>query len=94
MKLLIQLSHPNYRNRVIIVLRELLAADTEGTEGIRAVGVVFQQFLLRFGLLLHTFVLAEAGATALHSGGMDGEDEVGVVLPIEVRHEPIAYLTI
>ena len=40
-------------------------------------------------MLLHGFVLAEAVATALHSGGLDGEDEVVVVLAVEVRHEAL-----
>ncbi len=40
-------------------------------------------------MFLHGFVLAEAVATALHSGGLDGEDEVVVVLAVEVRHEAL-----
>ena len=71
------------------MLWELLAADIEGVEGICAVGAVLQQIFFRFGLLLHGFVLAEAVATALHSGGLDGEDEVVVVLAVEVRHEAL-----
>lgn len=40
-------------------------------------------------LLLHTFVLAEAVATTLHSCGLDGEDKVIVVLAVEVRHKAL-----
>ncbi len=71
------------------MLWELLAADIEGVESIGAVGAVFEEIFFRFGLLLHRFVLAEAVATALHSGGLDGEDEVVVVLAVEVRHEAL-----
>ena len=71
------------------MLWELLAANIEGVEGICAVGAVFEEIFFRFGLLLHGFVLAEAVATALHSGGLDGEDEVVVVLAVEVRHEAL-----
>ena len=71
------------------MLWELLAADIEGVEGIGAVGAVFEKVFLRFGLLLHALVLAEAVASALHSGGLDGEDEVIVVLAVEVRHEAL-----
>ncbi len=71
------------------MLRELLAADIEGVEGICAVGTVLKEIFFRFGLLLHRFVLSEAVATALHAGGLDGEDEVVVVLAVEVRHEAL-----
>ena len=58
------------------MLRELLAAYIEGVEGICAVGAMLEEIFFGFGLLLHGFVLAEAVATALHSGTLDGEDEV------------------
>ena len=58
------------------MLWELLAADIEGVESVCAVGAVFEEVFFGFGLLLHGFVLAEAVATALHSGTLDGEDEV------------------
>ena len=60
-----------------------------GIVGIGAVGAVFKEVFLGFGLLLHTLVLAEAVAPSLHSGGLDGEDEVVVVLAVEVRHETL-----
>ena len=41
------------------MLWELLAADIEGVEGIGAVGAVFEEVFLGFGLFLHGFVLAE-----------------------------------
>ncbi len=71
------------------MLWELLAAYVERVEGVGAVGAVFEEIFFRFGLLLHRFVLAEAVATALHSGGLDGEDEIVVVLAVEVRHEAL-----
>ena len=83
------LSHPTHANWVQIVLWELLAADVEGVEGIGAVGAVFEKVFLGFGLLLHALVLAEAVASSLHSCGLDGEDEVIVVLAVEVRHEAL-----
>ncbi len=71
------------------MLWELLATDIERIEGICAVSAVFEEVFFRFGLFLHRFVLAEAVATALHAGGLDGEDEVIVVLSVEVRHEAL-----
>ena len=83
------LSHPTNSNRVQIVLWELLAADIKRVEGIGAVGAVLQEVFLGFWLLLHTLVLAEAVAPSLHSGGLDGEDKVVIVLAVEVRHETL-----
>ena len=71
------------------MLWELLAADVEGVEGIGAIGTVFEEVFLRFGLLLHTFIFAEAISPTLHPGRLDGEDEVVVVLSVEVRHEAL-----
>ena len=71
------------------MLWELLAADIERIEGIGAVGAVFEKVFFGLRLLLHTFVLAEAVATSLHSCGLDGEDKVIVVLAIEVRHKAL-----
>ena len=67
------------------MLWELLATDIEGVEGIGAVGAVFEKVFLGFGLLLHALVLAEAVAPSLHSCGLDGDDEIIVVLAVEVR---------
>ena len=71
------------------MLWELLAADIEGVEGIGAVGAVLQEVFFGLGLLLHGFVFAEAVASALHAGGLNGKDEVIVVLAVEVRHETL-----
>ena len=71
------------------MLWELLAADIESVEGIGAVGTVFEKVFFGLRLLLHTFVLAEAVATSLHSCGLDGEDKVIVVLAVEVRHQSL-----
>ena len=71
------------------MLWELLAADIEGIEGIGAIGAVFEKVFFGFGLFFHTFVLAEAVASSLHSCGLDGEDKVIVVLAVEVRHKSL-----
>ena len=71
------------------MLWELLAADVEGVEGIGAVGTVFEKVFFGLGLLLHTFVFAEAVAPSLHSCGLDGQDKVIVVLAVEVRHQAL-----
>ena len=71
------------------MLWELLAADIEGVEGIGAVGAVLEEVFFGLGLLLHGFVFAEAVASALHAGTLDGEDKVIIVLTVEVRHETL-----
>ena len=71
------------------MLWELFAADIESVEGIGAVGTVFEKVFFGLRLLLHTFVLAEAVATTLHSCGLDGEDKIIVVLAVEVRHQAL-----
>ena len=71
------------------MLWELLAADIERVEGIGAVGSVFEKVLFGLRILLHGVVLAEAVASSLHSCGLDGEDEVIVVLSVEVRHKAL-----
>ena len=71
------------------MLWELLAADIERIEGIGAVGTVLEKVFFGFGLFFHTFVLAEAVASSLYSCGLDGEDQVIVVLAVEVRHESL-----
>ena len=71
------------------MLWELFAADIEGVEGICAVGAVLEEVFFGLRLLLHGFVFSEAVAPALHSGGLDGENEVVVVLAVEVRHETL-----
>ena len=71
------------------MLWELLAANIEGVEGIGAIGAVFEKVFFGFGLFFHTFVLAEAVASSLHSCTLDGEDKVIVVLSVEVRHEAL-----
>ena len=71
------------------MLWKLLAADIEGVEGIGAVGTVFEKVFFGLRLLLHGLVFAEAVASSLHSCGLDGEDEVIVVLAVEVRHQAL-----
>ena len=68
------------------MLGEFLAADVESVEGIGAVGAVFEEVFFGLRLLLHGLVLAEAVTSSLHSCGLDGEDEVVVVLAVEVRY--------
>ena len=71
------------------MLWKLLAADIERVEGIGAVGTVFEKVFFGLRLLLHGLVLAEAVASSLYSCGLDGEDEVIVVLAVEVRHKAL-----
>ena len=71
------------------MLWEFFAADVEGVEGIGAVGTMFEKIFFGLRLLLHTFVLAEAVATSLHSCRLDGEDKIIVVLAVEVRHQSL-----
>ena len=71
------------------MLWKLLAAYIEGVEGIGAVGSMFEKVFFGLRLLLHTFVIAEAVASTLHSCGLDGEDKVIVVLAVEVRHQAL-----
>ena len=71
------------------MLWKLLAADIEGVEGIGAVGTMFEKVFFGLRLLLHRLVFTEAVATSLHSCGLDGEDEVIVVLAVEVRHQSL-----
>ena len=41
-----QLHHPTSSDGIDVVLWELLAADIEGVEGVRAIGAVLEQVLL------------------------------------------------
>lgn len=50
---------------------------------------MFEEVFFRFRLLLHGFVFAEAVASALDAGGLDGKNEVVIVLAVEVRHETL-----
>lgn len=68
---------------------ELLAPNIEGIEGIRTVGAVLQEILLRLCQFFPTLVLAEAIATARHASRLDGKDKIIVVLTIEKRHQSL-----
>ena len=92
------LSHTSNTNWVQIVLWELLAADVEGVEGIGAVGTVLEEVFFVFGLLLHGLVFAAIAlalclqrnvASTLHSGRLEGKDEIVIVLAVEVRNEAL-----
>ena len=72
-----------------VMERELLAADIEGVESVRAVGAVLEQVFFGLGEFLAALVLAETVAPAHDPGGLDGQDEVIVVLAVEHRHEPL-----
>ena len=71
------------------MLWELLAADIERIEGIGAVGTVLEKVFFGLWLLFHRLVFAEAVASSLHPGRLDGKDEVIVILAVEVRHEAL-----
>ena len=68
---------------------EFFAADEEGIEGVGAVGAVFEKVLLRFGEFLASLVFTEAIAPSGDSSGLNGEEEVVVVLAVEEGHEPL-----
>ena len=68
---------------------ELLASDVESIESIGAVGAVFEQVFLGLRKLFPCLVLAEAIATASDTCGLNGENEVVVVLAVEERHQPL-----
>jgi len=72
-----------------VAVRELLAADVEGVESVRAVGAVLQQVFLGLSEFLAALVLAETVAAAHHACRLDGENEVIIVLAVEHRHEPL-----
>ena len=74
---------------VDVVLWELLTADIQCIESIRAIGTMLQQVLFRLRLLLHRLVLMEAVASAFDTGRLDGQDQVIVVLAVEERHEAL-----
>lgn len=68
-------------------LRELFAPDIEGIESVGTVGSVFQKILLRFSQFLAGLVLAETESASGDACGLDGKEEIVVVLAIEERHE-------
>ena len=69
--------------------REFFAADVESIESVGAVGAVFEEVFFRFGKFLAAFVLAKAVAAAAHSGCLNGEDKVVVILSVEERHKAL-----
>ena len=71
------------------MLRELLTADIQCIESIRAVGTMLKQVLFGLRLFLHRLVLMEAVPTPLYSSRLDSEDEIIVVLSVEERHEAL-----
>lgn len=80
---------PGGGERKGVVVRELLAADVEGIEGVGAVGTVFEQVFFALGKFLAGFVFAEAVATVGNTGGLNGKDKVLVVRAVEEWHEPL-----
>ena len=71
------------------MLRELLTADIKRVESVSAVSTVLEQVHFGLRLLLHRLVLMEAVASTLHARGLDGENEVVIVLAVEERHEAL-----
>ena len=68
---------------------ELLTADKEGIESVRAVGAVLEQIFLRLCQFLASLVLVEAVPTACHSSRLEGQNKVVVILPVEERHKAL-----
>ena len=73
-------------------LRELFTTDIEGVESEGSVGSVFQKILLRFGQFLAGLVLTETESASGDACGLDGKEEIVVILPIEERHEVLQPL--
>ena len=73
-------------------LRELFTTDIEGVESVGSVGSVFQKILLRFGQFLAGLVLTETESASGDACGLDGKEEIVVILPIEERHEVLQPL--
>lgn len=72
-----------------VVLWELLTADIQCIESIRAIGTMLQQVLLRFRLFLHGLVLPEAVASTFYTCRLNSEYQVIVILAVEERHESL-----
>ena len=68
---------------------EFFGADVEGVEGVGAVGAVFEEGFFGLGEFFGGFVFAEAEAASGDAGGLDGQDEVVVVLAVEEGHEAL-----
>ena len=64
------------------MLGKFLATDVERIESIGSVGAMFEKILLRFGILLIAFVLAESEAATIDLCCLDGKDEIVVVLAV------------
>ena len=71
------------------MLRELLTADIQCIESIRAIGTMLQQVLFGLRLLLHRLVLMEAVPTPLHPSRLDSEYQIIVILPVKKRHQAL-----
>ena len=71
------------------MLRELFTADIQRIESICAIGAMFQQVLLRFGILLRGLVFAKAVSSTFHASRLHRKNKVIIVLAIEIRHEPL-----
>ena len=71
------------------MLRELLTADIQRIESIRAVCTMLQQVLLRLWLLLHGLVLSEAISPPLYPSRLDGQYQIIIILTVEERHETL-----
>ena len=71
------------------MLWELLTADIQRIESIRAVRTVFQQVLFRLRLLLHRLVLMEAISPPLYPSRLDGQYQIIIILTVEERHQAL-----
>ena len=83
------LHHATGVDGIEVVLWELLAADVEGVEGIRAIGAVLEEVLLGLVIFFAGLVLAEAVASSFHACRLDSEDKIIIVLTVEERHQTL-----
>ena len=64
---------------------EFFTSDEQGIEGVCAVDTVFEEIFLRLGQLLAPFILKETVVSACHTGSLNSENQVIVVLAVEER---------
>lgn len=82
-----QLRNSRNRNKAYFGLRELLTADIQRIEGIRAVGTMLQQVLFRLNQLFIGFVLVKSISPTANASRLNSEDKVIVILAVEERHK-------
>lgn len=73
-------------------IREVLATDIESVKGVCTIGTELETVILRFGEFLTGFVFMETVAADCHTGRLDGENKVIVILSVEIWRETVFAL--